>query len=516
MTMREESMSTATIENNPHQGVGVTLISISDSSSSYMPLGIAYIAAVLRDFGHRVTCIDSGCYNEESILNKIEKNDTEIVGISFLTAYFLKAKKLGKHIKKSYPNIPIVVGGPHPSILPLEMIKEDWVDFVVIGEGEKTMLDLIEGLEKNGNLHQVDGLVFKQNGHVIKNKPRKPIENLDNIPFPARDLLDIENYLYCAPEFPLPAPSLHIATGRGCPFRCIFCKPCEDILFGKKHRKRSIDNIIEEIKHLVEKYNIRGLNIADDMIEKRYLEELCDRIMKENLHKKLSIRVQNRADLLDETLVKKLKKSGCCTISIGLESGSQKILDFLRKDIKVEKIEDAIKMCKKVGVMVAVGVMIGTPTETIEDLRKTVNFIKRNKPENCWVTYTNPILGSYLYDYARENGLLMNRIQSLNRREEIHTMKREISEEILKKSRDKMYVRNSFKFIREPYYLRTIGRRWCSFFEIGKPQYLLGEIIPEKLFKKIIFIRDHYRIGKIIDRLYRITIRLYQITIFRS
>lgn len=506
--MREEPTSTTTIENNPQQGVGVTLISIRDSSS-YMPLGIAYIAAVLRDSGYRVTCIDSGYYNEESILNKIEKNDTEIVGISFLTSYFLKAKKLGKQIKKSYPNIPIVVGGPHPSILPLEVIKEDWVDFVVIGEGEKTMLDLIEVIEKNENLHQVDGLVFKQNGHVIKNKTRKPIENLDNIPFPARDLLDVENYLYCAPEFPLPAPSLHILTGRGCPYRCIFCKPCEDIIFGKKHRKRSIDNVIEEIKHLVEKYNIRGLNIQDDMIGEKYLKELCDRIVKENLHKKLSIWVQTRPDVLDETLVKKLKNSGCCMISIGLESGSQKILDFLRKDIKVEKIEDAIKMCKKIGVVVAVGVMIGTPTETIEDLQKTINFIKRNKPENVWISYTNPILGSYLYDYARENGLLIkNRIQSLNRRQEIHSMKREIPEEILKKSYDKMYVRNSFKFkfILEPYYLRTIWKRWYSFFEIGEPQYLLTEIIPQKLFKKIIFIRDHYRIGKIIDRLYRITI----------
>lgn len=459
--------------------------------SPYIPLGIAYIAGVLRESGHDVVCMDRYvCRNDADILNAVIKETPELVGVSISTVYFSVAKRLGENIKEML-NVPIVVGGPHPSILPLEVVKEKWVDFVVVGEGEHTMLDLVKCIEENKDLRQVNGLVYKHDGRTITNKPRAPIDNLDELPFPARDLFDIKKYMYGVPEFPLPVPCLHILTSRGCPYRCLFCKPCEDLIFGNKVRFRSVDNVIDEINFLIETYGIRGLNFQDDTftLRRKYVIELCDRLIKEGISDRISFWAQTRPDHIDEELVRKLKKAGCIVLSIGFESGSQKILDFLRKDTNVDEAEKAIKIIKRVGVMVAMGVMIGTPTETLVDLQKTYKFIRRSKPENVWVSYTIPIPGSYLYDYAKRNSLLTHEVydETFDRCIGIGSMKREVSSETLEYYYNKLLLRwnINYRFLREPHYLKAIAKRWYSFIKAGKLEYIFPEILPKQVSDKL-------------------------------
>lgn len=370
--------------------------------TNFPPLGILYIAAVLEKEGHKMLVIDGSINNNE--IHKIKKFDPDLIGISITTSLEKNAKKavkiLKEHIKK-----PIVLGGVHVTALMKDIFNEFNVDYVVYGEGEYTMKDLCVALGKKGNLEEIDGLMFKKGRNIIVNKPRKLIQNLDELPFPARHLLDFSWYL--APPGSIRGEWLKnggttIMTSRGCPFNCIYCG--SHTTFGRKVRRRSVENVINEIKLLKKEYNLDGLWFVDDTftLDKKWVIDLCRKIKEKGIKIKWSC--QFRVDTIDEELLQEMKKAGCVQVELGIESGSDKVLVALRKGFDTKTAIEAFKLIKKVGISSLTTFVIGSPEETREDVMQTLKFAKKLNPDFALFFNLTPLPGTELYEMAKKKG----------------------------------------------------------------------------------------------------------------
>lgn len=318
------------------------------------PLGLAYLASYLESGKHIVKICDCHIEKMDSInfLERLKKEEFDVVGISCMTIEYSIACEIAKLVKSIRPECLIVFGGVHPSNAPTETIKNAFIDYVVIGEGELTLCQLITAIENNYYIDNIDGLVFKQNGEIKYNNPRKFIEDLDEVPFPAYHLLSLERYYnYSTP----PRLSLKrkrymsIFTSRGCPYNCIFCHKN----FGIKFRSRSPNNVFTEIKFLYEKYSIREFVIEDDNFTMDLLraKNFCDLIIENNLD--ISVQFPNgiRADRIDEELMSKLSQIGTHTISIGIESGVSRIQKLIRKNLDLTSVKTTIGLAKKYNIL---------------------------------------------------------------------------------------------------------------------------------------------------------------------
>jgi len=371
------------------------------------PLGIAYIASFLRQNNCDVRIRDMTFDNSiENIQSLIHSFSPDIIGIQILSANLNNAKIVAKLAKKIKPDSLVVAGGPHPTVLQDEVISIDEIDAVVIGEGELTLLDLVRAVESGSSLSAVDGIYFKENGSVVKNRPRDGIEDLDALPFPARDLLPMEKYLSIIPIEPTPAPSTSIVTSRGCVFKCHFCHPISLKLFGHKIRRRSPKNIVDEIATLVNKYKLRGFEIVDDLfaMNDRYVQEFCDGLIDRGL--KLKWRCNSRIDTLSPEMLSAMKKAGCIALIFGVESGSQRMLDLMNKKITVEETKKAFRLCKEARISAMANILIGYPGETKESLTETVNLISEIKPEMLSLNVATPMPGTDLHDMVKREGKL--------------------------------------------------------------------------------------------------------------
>jgi anaerobic magnesium-protoporphyrin IX monomethyl ester cyclase len=371
------------------------------------PLGVAYIAAYIRSKGYGdVEILDPTFEDMNYVFNRLEKTDYDVLGISSYTMNYNLSLKFAKYVKSKNKNCKIVFGGIHPTILYEDVIKENITDYVVIGEGEYTFYELLETIKNSGNLNTVDGLVFKQNGQIIKNKDRVLIQDLNSLPFPARDLLPMKNYLnanYGRTAWSVKQPATSIVTTRGCPFHCTYCS--SHLMFGRKTRYRSIENILSEIDHLAEKYNIKGLSIVDDtfIINKDHIYKFVDELKKRKY--KMEFICNGRVDTIDKGVLAALKSVGCEGIAFGVESGSQDVLDnILKKGIKLEQVKDAFKWSYEVGIPTDGYFMIGIPGETEEDIKETIRFSKQLKATASNFAINIPMPKTELYDIALRHG----------------------------------------------------------------------------------------------------------------
>lgn len=356
------------------------------------PLGVLYLASALLKAGHSVEVLDlTFSQNLEGLEEKARWAD--IVGISSTTPLFGSVATLLEHVKKVNPGISSVIGGPHATAFPSDALRPGF-DAAVIGEGEVTISELVETLGQKGPLDQVAGIAYMEGNELRYTMPRAFIPNLDEISMPARQFIDYNNYRY-----------LGIITMRGCPYRCIYCKPIEDKLFGKKLRKRSLENVLEEIDELVSRYGNRCINFKDDTFTvntAEWFEELGEQLHRRRL--RLIWQCSSRVDTVDLHKLKAMKKAGCRQIYFGIESGSQRILDYYKKDITVDRTVETFSLCHKVGIRACASMMLGAPLETREDLEKTYELVKTIKPFNWHVHVTTPICGSHLYDQAKAEG----------------------------------------------------------------------------------------------------------------
>lgn len=359
------------------------------------PLGLQYIAAALKSkYDANITLIDMifpGSF--ESLKREIFGSD--LICISATTPLAGRAFKVARLIKETDPDVPIVGGGPHATLFPEDFLKNGF-DAVVIGEGEKTIIDLTQALLTGSDLMGIDGIALVEDGAVKYTKPREFVRNLDEIPFPARDLFDWRAY----------GSTVTLITSRGCPFKCSFCKPMQDKLFGRVTRRRSVLNVIKEIEQIKYELNCSRLEFLDDTFtsHRGWMMEFANEMIKRDLD--VSWECNSRIDRVDEVLLRFMKKAGCTNITFGVESGSQKILDFLNKGIKVEDTVRTFKACHSVGVSAGAFIITGTPTETKGDLEATTKFIKTIRPSGVRVSRLTPLPGSNIYNYAKEHNIM--------------------------------------------------------------------------------------------------------------
>lgn len=301
--------------------------------------------------------------------------------------------------------MPICIGGPHPTIFPEEVVSDPDIDFVVLGEGELSFLELVKSLMTHEDFENVPGIGFSKRGSVVINPPRLPIENLDLLPFPARHLLPMDvhigfNFLYYG------KPATTMIASRGCPFNCSFCQPTLRKIFGRKSRRRSPENVVDEIEYLIKKYDIKLIIFHDDTftLNRKWVMDVCDEIIKRNL--KIKWICNSRADTLDERLLKKLKEAGCVELRIGVESGNQWILDnILKKGITINQVRDTFKLIRKCGFKRAWAFfMVGSPGETRDMIQDSIRLAREIKPTHVNISITLPLPGTELWNIAGKYG----------------------------------------------------------------------------------------------------------------
>jgi radical SAM superfamily enzyme YgiQ (UPF0313 family) len=350
-------------------------------------LGLAYIASYLRKYSktsHEIKIFT------KNIIPSLTKYRPEVVGISSTTPRFNIAINLSREIKLKF-GIPIFLGGQHISTLPY--LTPPWVDAAVLGEGEQTVLELMDLWEGRGwggdGLSKINGLAYYYEGKLNTTLSRDPLLPLDRVPSPARDLLETGG-------------SVHILTSRGCPFKCRYCSATK---FWGEHRFYSPEFVLEELKGIIKRYRFREINIFDDLFiaDVERIERIARLIQNQGIHKKTNFCCHARTDLITAEVCGILKKMNVTTISFGFESGSEKILRFLKNGTAtIEDNQKAVNLCKKFGFNILGSFMIGSPGETKEDIFKTIAFIKRNKIiANFYVA--TPFPNTEFWDLAGKN-----------------------------------------------------------------------------------------------------------------
>jgi radical SAM superfamily enzyme YgiQ (UPF0313 family) len=448
-----------------------TLETVSKLGLKAPPLGLAYIAATLEREGVDVTIIDATVsdMSHQELGKVLHGNHPDVIGVTSTTSTIYDAMKTVMIARENCPDSVTVMGGCHITFTPVEtMMACPHLDMGVIGEGEATMSDLLKAVEGRKPLSEVDGIVYRRGGEIIRNRPRRLIENLDEIPFPARHLLPLDKYTVLGERTPLG----NIITSRGCPFQCIFCSSSQ--FYGRRFRARSPKNVVDEMEETATKYGIRSLEILDDTftVDKKRAQGIAEEIIARGLEVYWAF--GSRADLITRDLLHLFKKAGCFIFYLGVESGSEKVLKTLKKGITLDQVRAAIKWAKEAGLETVGSFIIGTPGETKEDVMRTFKFARESGVDFAQFTAMTPYPGTEIYEMAKEEGLLTTNdwsdfttIKSVMRTKELSA--EEISA-LVSLAYRKFYLRSSFL-------LRQIlkGRlKWMLF--VAKNQ--LGSIKP--------------------------------------
>jgi len=393
----------------------IALIYFRENFTPAPPMGLVYLGTVLEKAGYSVMVVDSYRGFHGSNIEKICAFKPDLIGISVLTTGHQIASKYTKILKERLKNTMLCWGGVHPTSIPFDILeKEEGVDFVVVGEGEETILEVCNNLSSSTGgkgLLDIKGVVFKDNGKIIDNGKREFVSDLDSLPIPNRGLLRMPRYSwYMSPPGIIRGQFLQgittIYTSRGCPYNCIFC--CSHETAGRKLRQRSVENVLEEIRYLRKDYHIKGLYFNDDTfgLDKNWTDEFCAALRKEKY--KLVWGCQTRAHLVDKEFLSALKSAGCIQVDIGCESGSNKVLQKLQKGITVEQILNAFQCAKEVGVDTYATFILGSPGETHGDVKKTEKVAKMiNSRVNFLLMVPYP--GSKMFEMAKENGWLIDK-----------------------------------------------------------------------------------------------------------
>lgn len=368
----------------------------------YPPLGVLYIAAVLEKEGHSVQILDP-FPNTYDFLTEIEAFKPQLVAFSIMTTDLLRARTLIERIKKRFPKAKYAAGGAHVTAQPGESLKYLNLDFVVVGEGEITMKEACQCLENNGSLQGVKGIIYREADKIFANEQREFIRDLDDLPYPARHLIDFNKYLLppgLIRSFYLKRSTTMI-TSRGCPYHCIYCS--SHLIFGRKIRRRSVDNVIREIEHLIREYRIDGLYFVDDTftLDHPWVYKFCRELKDRNIN--LVWACQARANTVSKNLLYEMRSAGCREIEFGVESGSSKVLKTLKKGTNPEMIIKAFALCREVGLKTTAFFMIGNPDETLKDIEETLKLAKQIKANRTKFYFITPFPGTELNSMSTTN-----------------------------------------------------------------------------------------------------------------
>lgn len=372
-------------------------------SGSIVNQGIISISSVLKSAGHKVTLTYLVSeIKPEKVLKEVEMAKPDLLCISTTTCHYQYVEKYLAYIKK-HLDIPVVVGGVHPTLVPEEVIANENVDIVCIGEGEYPLLELCNNLENGKAIDSIENLWIKKNGRISKNNLRPLIQNLDSLPFPDYDLFDFQNILKRTGGL------CHILAGRGCPYKCTYC--CNHALqkrfqgCGSYVRFHSVDYVLRQVQYLKEKYEFKRILFGDDLftLNKRWTKEFCEKY--KNAFD-IPFMCQARVETIDDEIAELLAKAGCYQMNFGIEAGNEAYrIKLLKRNMSNLQIENAVRTVKKYGIKVSTYNIIGLPYETPELIRETILFNKRLDPDSIDIFVYNPYPGTELGEICKKEGM---------------------------------------------------------------------------------------------------------------
>ncbi|MCW1309769.1 MAG: radical SAM protein [Candidatus Nanoarchaeia archaeon] len=375
--------------------------SVNKVQGIYPPLGLLYIASSLRIAGYEVKFIDSQALNltTQELKREIKKFDPNVIATMAMTSTLKGALEVCKLAKEVSKEIKTVIGGPHMYIFPKETVSYDFVDFGVSGEGEFRIIELLEFLKGKKKIQHIDGLTYEKRKKIHHIPVKRYIKDINLIPFPSRDIIQINKYYSIISLHPFTT----MITSRGCPFNCSYCfkSPIDRYI-----RFRSKENTIAEIEQCLNNFKLKEIWFYDDTftLNRKHVEGICNEIIARNI--KFKWEAPTRVDTIDFKLLKLMKKAGCLRLRLGIESGNSRILKLMKKGINKRQIEKAIKMCKKVGIETFCFFMLGYPTETEKEMKKTIDFAIKLNPDWAMFSITTPYPETELYKFAGELGLV--------------------------------------------------------------------------------------------------------------
>lgn len=369
------------------------------------PMGLAYIAGYLRDNGIDIQMLDFAALrsNTEMERKNIMNSKADIVALAATTNTIMLAYELAKISKEVLPDAKVVVGGPHPTMEPRRTLEEcKQIDYCVISEAEETMLELAQKKKDE----EILGISYRnKDGKIIVNQSRPLIQDLDKLPFPARDLLPLEKYWTPGVRR---YPYAIMMTSRGCPYSCTFCSNFRTQ--GKQFRARTPENVLAEIDHLVKDYGIKEINIIDDnftFLPKR-VKEICDGLIKRNYDLELKTGNGIRADRVSLPMLRHMKKAGFYLVAFGIESGDPGILKIMRKGETKDHIINAVKWAKQAGLLTEGFFMFGNEGEGRKEMLETIKFAKELDLSIAQFQIYTPVPGSPLFDTIKREGKIFS------------------------------------------------------------------------------------------------------------
>ena len=375
---------------------------------NHFPSGIGYMAAALKQEGYEVSvyCQDVFHFTNEELAEVLKNNDYDLICIGFMAARFRETIiDLCATINKYKKNAWLILGGHGPSPIPEYVLETTSADIVVIGEGEETIVDLLRYKINNWDLHNLKGIAFRLDKNVFINERRKPIKNLDAIPFPEYSLFPMDKYTSCLkmPGMETDDKALGIVTSRGCVNRCNFCYRME-----KGIRFRSVTNTVEEINLLNHKYGVNYFVIYDELFvsKKERIFEFQDALEHHDL--KIKYSCSARVDLFDEEIINSLKESGCTFVNFGMESSDQNVLNLMNKNTTIEQNIKAAELTKSAGIGIGLNFIWDNIGDTEESLKNNIELIKKynNYDQLRTIRPVTPYPGCDLYYEAINRGLL--------------------------------------------------------------------------------------------------------------
>ncbi len=394
-----------------------------------IPMGLLYTATMLEREGYECTVYDADTdfYQGDLEYNNLTRSKTharyidnlnnenhpawvettkvlreykpDFVGVTMMTPSYSSSQRIFKLVKKECPDAVLLAGGPHVTISKSDVLKSNpEVDFGFVGEAEESIIEFMNAFSSDKNFSRIEGLLYREGDDVCFTGIRSRIEDLDRIPIPDRKLL------YYADKYHKQTLSFMVAS-RGCPFACTFCASVP--LWGKKVKLRSPDNIVKEIDYLVSEYGIKTFGFWDDTFttNKANVIDFCGRIKQKYGSTRFKWKCITNINVIDNELLLALKKSGCRIIDIGVESGSDRILRMIKKNITTDKVKEASRLIKKNGFWLHTFFMIGIPHEEEEDIRKTIDFMKEIRPDSVNLCTFTPWPGTELYNYVVQRGM---------------------------------------------------------------------------------------------------------------
>ncbi len=365
------------------------------------PLGLLYLAGYLEDkTSHQVEICDAQVeeLSYPALEERIRNASPDLVGLTAMTFTLLDVVKTARLVKDLDPSLPVVIGGVHAFLYPKETVNLPEIDYVLSGEGEESFALLLDRLENRGDLDTVPGLTYRKDGQV-HSSPSPPLcANLDSLPFPARRLTPYGKY---SSVMARRQPITTMFTSRGCPFRCSFCARPH---LGKQFRYRSAENVVDEMEECVG-LGIREFLIYDDTftVNRNRAIAVAEEIIRREL--KIGWDIRARVDCVDREMLKILKAAGCERIHYGVESGTEKILKVLNKGITLEQVRETVALTRKTGIETLAYFMIGSPTETREDILETIRFALELKPDFVHATILCPFPGTAIYEQGLREGV---------------------------------------------------------------------------------------------------------------